>query len=248
VGLVDIDASAGFDEPAKRTEVTLSRGGAALQEYYSFTSVTPNQLEAAFRTQLVGSAIWDTVDSVSYRFDEDTQASVLTITGTGPVDWEEEEDGAYDLILPGGGFSAPSRRVRSTEEPADVPYWQGLSYTCYAATVRLPSDTDLDDWGFNTVFDTSLYGRLYYRMMELNEDRTLRLVSGSRVQQTEISPSRAKRDNGRLSKFDNTKAVLSYNPAGMGEAWGRLLPVPAVDEADWTGENAPCLPPDILKE
>ena len=247
MSVIDIDASAGFEAPATLKQVNVSRGPAALEQYYAFSAVTSNQLEASLRNQLVGSPVWDTVESVTYEFDADTQASVLTITGTGPVEWEDAGNGAYDLYLPAGGFVRPSRRQRPEQDAGqDIPYWQPLDYTCYATTVRLPEKTDLKNWGFNSVFDTSLYGRLFYRMMELRDDRTLRLVRGSRVEQTEITTTRAKRDNGRIARFDDSKAVLSYNPSGVNEPWGLLRPVPAADEVDWTGDKAPCLPPDIL--
>ncbi|MEM1195628.1 MAG: DUF3857 domain-containing transglutaminase family protein [Pseudomonadota bacterium] len=242
----DIDASEGFDAPGRLTQVSISRGQAALEQYYSFSSVTAGQLEAALRNQLVGSPGWDSVETVAFRFDRETQASVLTISGTGPVDWEDEGDGAYDLALPGGGFSPPNRRQRSGDAAPDVPFWQAPQYSCFATTVRLPRETELDKWGFNSVFDTMLYGRVYYRMMELRDDRSLRLVRGSRVERIEISPERAQRDNRRLDRFDNSKAVLSYDPAGVGEPWGTLRPVPAADEIDWAGPNVPCLPSDIL--
>ena len=246
VGVFEIDAREGFDAPGKITQTSVTRGQAALQEYYALSAVTANQLEATLRNQLVGSPAWDTVESVAYRFDRETQASILTISGTGPVDWEDEGAGAYDLTLPGGGFYPPTRKQRPGEPDQDVPYWQAPQYTCYATTVRLPEGTNLENWGFNSVFDTMLYGRVYYRMMELRDDRSLRLVRGSRVEKSEITAKRAERDNGRLENFDNSRAVLSYDPAGLGEAWGALRPVPAADEIDWAGANVPCLPPDIL--
>lgn len=251
MGLMEIDARSGFDEPARIVHTIVQRGIAGLQQYYTLSSASPNQLEAGFRNQLEGSQSWDIVDTVSYQFDRETQASILTIIGSGPVDWEEKRSGRYNLTLPGGGFNPPSRRQRATDGESlskDIPFYQAPNYSCYATTVRLPDDTDFENWGFNTVFDTMLFGRLYYRMMELREDRTLRMVRGSRVEDIEISSKDAERDNGRITKFDNSKAALYYDPRGMGEAWGRLRPVPATYEIDWTQPDVPCLPPDVLDE
>lgn len=242
----DIDASEGFEAPGKLTQTSITRGAAGLEQYYAFSALTSDQLEAGLRNQLVGTPGWDTVEAINYRYDRKTQASVLTISGTGPVDWEDDGDGRFGLTLPGGGFFPPSRRQRSEEATKDVPYWQSPSYTCYATTVRLPKDTQLGNWGFNTVFDTLLFGNLYYRMMELRGDMSLRMVRGSRVEDAEISAKRAQRDNGRVDNFDNSKAVLRYSPNGMDEGWGRLTPVPAANEIDWVGANVPCLPQDVL--
>lgn len=246
MGLIEIDARAGFDAPARRVSTSMARGIDGLQQYLQLSAVPANQLEAALRSRLEGSAEWDTIESISYRFDKETQASILTITGTGPVDWDDEGGGAYDLILPGGGFYPPERRQRSDGESDGIPFYQNPIYSCYATTVRLPDGTDLKNWGFNSTIDTLIYGRTFYRMMELRDDRTLRMVRGSRVEQQEIPVQRAERDNGRLANFDNSMAVLSHDPGGMRESWGRLSPVPATYEIDWTGDNPPCLPPDVL--
>ncbi|MDJ0977007.1 MAG: DUF3857 domain-containing transglutaminase family protein [Erythrobacter sp.] len=248
MGIVDIDARAGFDEPAKKTEIIVSRGPSALQEYYSFSAVTDNQLEAAFRSELVGNREWDSIDKVAYRFDKETQASVLEIVGTGPVDWEAEEDGTYTFRLPGGGFNPPDRRQRAEGDLSETPYWQSPQYSCFATTVRLPEETELEKWSFNTVFDTMLFGRVFYRAMEKRNDRTIRMVRASRTETTEITPKRAARDNERLANFDNSMAVIGYYPREETDTWNGTGPVPATDEVDWTGQNPPCLPADMLKK
>ncbi len=245
VELHDIDARAGFDASARWTRTTVLRGVAGLQQHVQFSSVSAGQLEEAFKSQLAGSSSWDTVESVAYRFDRATQAAILTISGTGPVDWEEEGEQGRFLRLPGGGFSPPQRRQRSTGSADAVPFYQPPEYSCHVTTVRLPQDTDVNYWAFNTVFDTMLYGELFYRMMELRkEDRTLRLVRGNRVEEIEIAPENAARDNGRLARFDNSMAILSYQPGEVAEPWGHLTKVPAIAEIDWTGPNPPCLPQD----
>ncbi|MDJ0643691.1 MAG: DUF3857 domain-containing protein [Erythrobacter sp.] len=248
MGIVEIDARAGFDQPAKRSEQTVKRGAAALAEYYQFSALTPDQLSTAFRSALTGEAHWDTIDDVSYRFDRKTQAGILTIKGSGPVSWESYGSDAYSLTLPGGGFYPPSRRLRQNDEEADIPFARTLAYRCYATTVRLPDATDLENWGFNSAIDTMLFGEVFYRMMERRDDRTIRMVRGNRVERTEITPQRAQRDNGRLANFDNTTAVISYNPNEVMEPWGRLHPVPATFEIDWAGEDVPCLPPDMRED
>lgn len=95
-----------------------------------------------------------------------------------------------------------------------MPFYQPFSYTCHVTSLKLPQDTDLRNWCINSTFDTMLYGRAYFRNMELRSDRTLRLVRGSRVEETEIAPQKATRDNQRLADFDNSMAVLTYVPDG----------------------------------
>ena len=247
MGLIEYDARAGFEQPAQIVQTTVSRGAAALQEYLQFSSVSANQLKSALASQLEGSRMWDRIEDVRYRFDTATQASILTIIGTGTIDWDADDDGSYSLSLPGGGFSPPSRRQRAAEY-GDVPFWQEKTYSCHATTVRLPEGTDLANWDFNSTIDTKIFGRLYYRMMEERDDRTVRMVRGSRVETPEISAARARRDNGRLDDFDNSKARLTYDPSRTMDSWNNPQPVPATYEIDWTGPDAPCLPSDVLSD
>lgn len=245
MGIYEIDARAGFEEPARLVTTTVKRGVQALVEYMQFSPMTSAQLTAAFSNALAGGNEWTSIENVAYRFDRKTGASILTITGTGPVDWEEEDDGEYGLALPGGGFIPPERRQRSADSDQSVPFYSEPTYTCYAATLRLPEGTRLDNWGFNTTFDKMIYGRLFYRMMERRDDRTIRLVRGSRVEEAEISAEWARRDNGRLKDFDNSKAYVTYDPGRTMKPWGKLEKVPATYEFDWTSPDAPCLPKDV---
>ncbi|MEM6475779.1 MAG: DUF3857 domain-containing protein [Pseudomonadota bacterium] len=247
MGLVEIDARAGFEKPSRVTQTSVTRGPEGLQDYFRYSSVTANQLQAAFKQQYDGTEAWDNIEKVEYRYDKETQASILKITGMAPVDWEETGNDGYMLTLPGGGFYPPRRRFRPGTGSDKVPFHQSLDYTCYVTTVRLPDDTSLKNWDYNGVFDTNMFGKTYYRMMELNNDRSLRMVRGSRVERAEIGPEEAKRDNERIDRFNSTTAVLFYDPDLDDEYWETKHKVPATFELDWTGKDAPCLPPDTLK-
>ena len=206
-----------------------------------------SQIDTTVRNNLLGRGDWDTIESIDYRFNKETQASILTIKGTAPVDWSEYSYGPRTLELPGGGFSPPLRRQRLGDDAAELPYWQEGDYSCFVTTVRLPATTKFENWDFNSVFDTELFGRIYYRTMELRKDRTLRMIRGSRVQQEEISASKATRDNEKLDDFDNSMALLEYYPDETMVPAKPARPVPAADEIDWSGADVPCLPPARLK-
>lgn len=245
MGLYEIDAREGFDQPAKVTWTRVARGVDGLVQHYQLSALTRDQLEAGMRNSLAGDSTWVRVDSVEYRFDRETLASVLTIKGLNNPGWEGEKGGKRSLVLPGGGFSPPSRKQRTDDQDEQAPYYSAPNFTCYATTLRLPDNTPLSNWGFNSVFDTKIYGRLYYRMMERNSDRTIRLVRGSRVEENEISAAKATRDNERLDDFDNSKANITFNPDKTMEPWGHLDPVlPSTDPA-WLSDDPPCLPPDV---
>lgn len=246
MGIIEIDARAGFDQPARKVQTIVKRGIDGMGEYMQVSALTSDQLKIAFRDALIGGGSWYDVEDVTYRYDRDTEASILTIVGTGPIDWDNEGDGRYDLSLPGGGFSPPTRRQRPSGQDQAAPYFSNPDFSCYVTTVRLPEGTDTKNWGFNSVFDTMLFGRVYYRMMDKRDDGTIRMVRGSKVVDSEINAERANRDNGRIPAFDNSMAWINYDPERTFESWGELRSVPATYEIDWAGRNAPCLPPDIL--
>lgn len=248
MGLVEIDARAGFDVPARKVWTQITRGIEGLAQFAQLSALTASQLTTTYRNALSGGDMWDEIDDVSYRFDRDTRASILTIEGTGPVDWDDEGSGAYDLTLPGGGFSPPSRRRRPSDQAQDAPFYSAPAYSCHATTVRLPAGTSLENWSHNSVFDTMMFGRLYYRMMERREDMTIRMVRGSRTERAEITPADAARDNLRIEDFNNSKAVIAYNPERSWESWQNDVQVPAVYEINWSGAEVPCLPQDVLEQ
>jgi hypothetical protein len=248
VGIFEIDARAGFNQPARQIQTTVKRGVEGLYEYLKFASLPSDQIKTAVRDALVGGGAWNDVDDVTYRYDRETAASILTIVGSVVADWDDEGGGAYDLVLPGGGFSPPSRRQRPNGQDQQAPYFTNPSYSCYATTVRLPEGTETRNWGFNTVFNTRLFGKVYYRMMEKRDDGTIRMVRGSKVIHPEISAELASKDNQRIADFDNSMARIDYDPKRTFKSWGVLRSVPATYEIDWTKREAPCMPPDVMKE
>ncbi len=244
LNLFEIDARAGFDKPARIVNTTIKRGPAALLEYMQFSALTQDQILDAFRGNLTGSSTWDTVESVSYRFDKDARAGVLEVVGTGPVDWDEDGGGARSLALPGGGFSPPGRHQRAPDQDQSAPFYDAPTYNCNATTVRLPEATKPSEWSFNGSFDTLIYGHLYYRAFERRDD-TIRMIRGSRTQETEIDRATADRDNGRLSRFDNSMAWIYFKPGSNNRMDSPQLPVRATFDGDWLDSASACLPKDM---
>ncbi len=238
INLFEIDARAGFDVPAKIKSTAIVRGLKGLQQQVQFSSVTSGQMLEAFRQQAIGD-VWQQIDDVQWRYDQQANASILTISGTGAVNWDEDGDGNKSLALPGGGFSPPERRIRAAGPNQDVPYYSRPEFTCHVTTVRLPESTQAKQWSSKPGFDTRLFGRNYYRAWDLR-DGSIRMVRASRVEQPEIDVATAQRDNGRISAFDNSMGWINYSPSGRKASVGKGEKVPATYEIDWTGSNVPC--------
>ncbi len=240
VSLYEIDARAGFDQPARIVTTTITRGITGLQQHMQFSALTPAQLLTGLRQQMVGtSGGFQTVEDARWRYDARARASVLTITGTRAVDWTDGSFGSKYITLPGGGFNPPERRVRPADQDQNVPYYTQPSFTCHATTVRLPESTQPANWSYNDGFDTRIFGRNYYRAFDLR-DGAIRMVRGSRVEQPEIDAATVQRDNARIPSFDNSMAQVTYRPSRSLSPSGRQR-VPATYEIDWTGDAVPCL-------
>lgn len=247
VNLFEIDARAGFDKPARIISTKIIRGVKGLQEQMQFSSITTAQLLDAFRQNAIGDT-WQAIDDVKWRYDQTAQASILTISGTGAVNWDDDGNGEKSLALPGGGFSPPERRARAQDQNRDAPFYTKPEYTCHVTTVRLPSSTQAKQWSSKPSFDTRIFGKNYHRAWELR-DGTIRMVRGSRVEQPEINAAAAQRDNARIAAFDNSMGWISYDPSGQKAAVGKGEKVPATYDFDWTASDVPCAsPPDISRK
>lgn len=237
--MFEIDARAGFDQPARVANTTIVRGVKGLTQQIQLSGLTKDQLLNAFRQQMTGNT-WQTIDDVQWRYDQKAQASVLTITGMQTVDWDDDGDGTRSLALPGGGFSPPEKRMRPADQDQSLPYYNEPEYDCRVTTVRLPDTTRAWQWSFNSGYDTRIFGKNYYRAFELR-DGSIRMIRGLRVEQEEIDAVSAKADNGRITAFDNSKAVIYFDPAGQQSSVRAATSVPATYDIDWTIDNVPCL-------
>lgn len=186
--------------------------------------------------------MWQSIDDVQWRYDQKAAASILTIIGTGTVDWDDDGDGAKSMALPGGGFSPPDKRVRAADQDQNAPFYIKPEYDCRVTTVRLPSTTQAKHWSSKPGFDTRMFGRNYYRAFELR-DGSIRMVRASRVEQQEIDAAAARRDNGRIAAFDNSMAWIFYDLSSQKASVGSGGSVPATYEIDWTANDVPCASP-----
>lgn len=239
LNLFEIDARAGFTQPARITNTIISRGIKGLEQQVQLSGLAPGELLNGMRQQLIGDT-WQMIDDVKWRFDQKAQASVLTVSGTGVVDWDDDGKGAKSLALPGGGFNPPSKRIRADGQDQKLPYYNEPGFSCFVTTVRLPTDTPAQKWSFAPSYDTRIFGRNYYRAFNLR-DGAIRMVRGSRIEQQEINAESARRDNDRITAFDNSKGSVYYNPTRTRPASVSERLVPTTYDIDWIDNSAPCL-------
>src|SRR3546814_16755256 len=95
-------------------------------------------------------------DLVTWRYDQKAWASILTVSGTWTIDWDDDGDGDKSYALPGGGFSPPERRARAADQNQDLPYYSAPEFDCRVTTLRLPAATDAANWSFKPGYDTRI--------------------------------------------------------------------------------------------
>lgn len=238
INLFEIDARAGFDKPARIVTTEIVRGVKGLQKQVQFAPVTAAQLLNVFRQNVIGDT-FQTIEDVTWRYDQTVGASILTISGTGTFDWSDDGAGGKSLALPGGGFNPPERRVRGGDQSQDVPFYTEPGYTCFVTTVRVPTSTQAKQWSSKSSFDTRMFGRTYHRAWEMR-DGAIRMVRALQTEQPEIDAAAAQRDNARIAAFDNSMGWISYDPAGKTAAVGRGETVPTTYDFDWSAPDVPC--------
>ena len=195
----------------------------------------------AFRQGAIGDT-WQVIEDAQWHYDQKAGASILTISGTGTVNWDNDNDGQKSLALPGGGFNPPERRVRTADQNQNVPFYEKPEYVCDVTTVRLPTSTTAKQWSSKPSFDSLIFGRNYHRAWQLR-DGSIRMIRGSRTEQPEIDIAAAQRDNSRIAAFDNSMGWITYDPSGTKGAVGDGEQVPTTYDFDWTARNVPCLKP-----
>jgi transglutaminase-like putative cysteine protease len=243
---VEIDARAGFGQPAQVVSTTIVRGVEGLKQQVQLSGLTPDQLLSGLRQKIVGGT-WQTVDDVKWRYDRKAEASVLTINGTWKIDWDDDGDGARSLALPGGGFTPPDRRVRATDQNQNLPYYNKPEFDCQVTTVRLPLTTNVANWSTKPGFDTHIFGKNYYRAFEIR-DGSVRMIRSLRVEREEIDAATARQDNDRISRFDNSMGWIYYDPSNRQTSSHHQSSVPATYEIDWTADDVPCLSPTTVRQ
>ena len=238
--LFELDARNGFDEPARIVSTRIIRGLPALVQHAQLSPLTKPQLVSAMRQELIGDSTWDSIEDVEWRYDIEARASILSITGMGKIDWDDDGAGRRSLSLPGGGFSPPERRLRPNEQDQDAPFAVSPDFDCRVTTVRLPETSNQVGWTYNSAFNQKMFGARYYRTFE-RRDGEIRMIRGLRSEQSEIDARAAREDNERIADFDNSMAWIHYYPELVRTVPQPNRPVPATYEIDWSSHNVPCL-------
>lgn len=243
--VVDIDARAGFDVPAKLKMQLILRGDAAFGMRTRLVALSPEDAEREQKSYWRGQMTALEPRTVAWRYDERQMMIVLTMEGEGEPDWDGDGSEGRSLNLPGAGFSPPGELRRPKEQDQTAPWTTDFpTFKCWATTVRLPPNTDRWRWAYRAgPVDEAFGGEAYWRVADLR-DGVMRTVMSRRIYLPEISPAQAQAMNERLPKFDNKISYVYQRDAKYSFAAKAPAAPPPVDDAtDWTRPDAPCAAP-----
>jgi len=202
--VLDVDASAGFDVPAKVRVEQVVRGDAAIGFQTRLSALSPDDAERGLKAYWREQNSWVEPATVGWRFDEAQNLVVLTMAGEGKPDWEGDDKEGRSLDIYKAGFTPPNEHRRPKEQDQATPWLTDFpTYKRWTTLIRLPPETARWQWGYSAKpVREHLGGVSYWRDASL-ENGVVRTTMSSRVFAPEISAAEAQEINTRLPAFDN---------------------------------------------
>ncbi len=202
--VLNVDASAGFDMPAKVQVEEAVRGDTALAFRAKLTSLSRDDADRALKAFWRAEHRWVEPDTVAWRYDEAQTMAVLTMTGEGKPDWEGDDKEGRSLSLYSAGFTPPNEHRRPKEQDQTAPWLTDFPhYKRWTTIVKLPPETARWRWanGAKPVHE-NLGGVSYWREVSF-QDGVVRTTMSRRTYVPEITAAEAQAINARIPTFDN---------------------------------------------
>jgi len=243
IDVEDVDASAGFAKDATWTSKHILRGDEAVQINTALATVSPADADRLIKEYWRRQMSDVEAQQVGWSFDQRHSALVLSMKGTGKIDWDGDDESGRSFKLPGAGFYAPDKLQRPSDQDQSAAYSvEYPRFRCFATTVHLPPPTAKFHWTFRSKpVDQRLRGVIYWRAAGLS-GRVVRTVMSSQSYLREIPAADAKQVNAKIATFDN---YMSSVDETAGSAPAPASPLPFTTEPDWTASPAVCSPPAL---
>lgn len=256
IDITEVDASAGYTTPAKYNVTRIFRGDDAVKFRLALVALPASDVDRALRAYWKRE--WSTIepDKVAWRYDSAQAMLVMSLSGTGKLDWDGNASDGRNLTIYRAGFYPPPERKRPAEQDQTAPWLTDFpSFNCAVTTINLPTPAAQKRWGFESKsMDRKLGGSAYWRFAQLDAN-TMRTIRSRRALKPEISAADAKATNAEIEDFDNNMGKVFEEPAsGANKARGKSIDDPADLEIkmrvpnwnaaiDWTSRNVPCSAP-----
>ncbi len=217
--LIEVDASKGFETPAKVSAEQVFRGDAALIFKTQLAQLGQEDADRAMRAYWTDQYDWVEADAVAWRYDEAQNLFVLTMSGEGKPEWDGDDADGHSLDVYGAGFSPPPPFRRPKEQDQTAPWVTDFPlYKRWTTVIRLPH-SDTKAWSYRaSQMDVKMGGVSYWRDAELNNE-VLRTTMSKRVLTPEITADEATAVNKQLPTFDNKiSKVFEYRKDKVDDA------------------------------
>lgn len=245
IQIIDLDASAGFDQPAEMKLTQILRGDQASEFRVSLSSMSSAQVDQALKNYWSQADGDPRPDTVAWHYDEKNEALILSVAGKSKMPWDGAADSGRSFTIPGAGFFPPEELKRPNEQDQTAPWATSYPrFRCWVTTVRLPADSAWA-WSYSSSpVDRQLGGVAYWRTADLRGN-VMRTIMSSRNYLPEISAAQAAEVNAAIQGFDNKMSVVYQVSPAQQAAPALKTPPPFDDKTDWLASTALCSSPNI---
>lgn len=228
--VLDIDATAGFAQPAKVRAEQVLRGDDVFAVKTRLASLSPEDAERTLKAYWRNENSWITPATAAWRFDAPRGALILTMTGEGKPDWEGDDKAGRALSIYSAGFTPPSELIRPAEQDQSAPWLTNFPrYRRWTTVIHLPQVQGWT-WAYRAApVHRRLGGVSYWREAELR-DGVVRTTMSRRTYLPEITAAQALEVNAQIAAFDNKMSRVYQRPAAAPAA-GAADKVPAMEAA-----------------
>lgn len=243
--VLEVDARAGFDVPAKASASDIIRGDQAIAWKLDLAQMSKADAERALKAYWREQFDWVEPGQTSWRYDEAENLLTLTMAGEGTLEWDSNDRGRW-LDLPHAGLAKPKELRRPKEQDATAPWEVGFpDYRRWTTVIRLPDAGPGWKWRYSAAdMDEDIGGVTYWRSSYVY-DGVLRTMVSIRALQAEITAAEATEANTTRRDFDDhVPRLWAYKPpaeAELNDAVDRLMAEAGRDAgqlADAGGEMA----------
>jgi len=244
IGVVEVDATKGFDQKATVKVQHVLRGDGALQIRSKLAVLSAEDADRALKTYWHQTDEWIEPETVSWRYNEQSTVLLLIVTGRGRLDWHGGDSDGRALDIFGAGFTPPAEYHRPKEQDQTAPWVTKYpSFRCWATAIHLPDGGSKWKWDYDSdPIDTHLGAVDYWRLADLR-DGVVRTVMSSRSDVPEITAEQAEEVNKGLPTFNNNMSRVYQIALNDRESNHKRLSVaPFQADTDWTSPDTPCIP------
>jgi transglutaminase-like putative cysteine protease len=246
IDIVDLDATAGVDRPATIKVQQILRGEEAA-EYRAVLSSLPSEgAERALKNYWIQNGAWGLPNAVAWRYDEEREALVFSMTTEEKLDWTGTNESGWSLTIPGAGFMPPAELKRPKEQDQTAPWKTEFPrFHCWVTAIRLPAAAPAWIWSYRAApVDRNLGGVGYWRTADLRAN-VMRTIMSKRFYLPELSAADAAEVNAAIAGFDNKMSqVYQVRATQSGGAASTVRP-PFDEKTNWLESTALCSSPTL---